>query len=557
MLVSKMAESGSRSERGFLARLRGRSGRLSGRTVTRLSMRAALEAQDDIATTLLSVRSETRGLTQEQANRRLVRRGYNRMTVPGLRRRRSVLRAAFTDLQSLSLLFLTVVAFLADPASLPGVLIAVILILLTVLGALVRNQQNRQTILALNEMAGTGSSVLRRETTDAEPVWSTVPSAELVTGDIVQLGAGYRVPADVRLIESHELYLDQSLITGNSEPERKFASGRDASPAPVRSDRFDPPSLPNICLTGSFVLGGSGTGVVVATGEQTWYGSLARALLHDNGLAWEVQFGAQHYLPRLLLLLPVAFLLRAGFAAGQPWQLATLAAAAAFYLLPELLPGLFLPRAVRSEQESGAISAMAGWLTSLRGRAGARSERFSDTEVELVDFTDGAGSTSPNLLRRAWVLSDLNTSALTAIDRAVLDHVGQDPDLNVREDVQLLDEIPFDLRRGRYSLVVAGTHGQHMLLSRGGPEEIIAVADSVRVGAEAVPLAGEAAERLQQLIRAQAHRGNFVQLIGCRFIPPNSAKRQYGRADERGLTVEGLLVLRARVDSRSTDGDAT
>ncbi len=513
-------------------------------------MRAALESQDDLATTLLSVRSDSRGLTEEQAKRRRSRRGANRMTIPSQRRRRTVLRAALSDLQSLSLLLLTLVAVLADPANLPGAMVIVLLIAITAAGALVRNRQNHRTVLALNELTRTSTSVLRRHAHDDEPQWRTIPSAELVSGDIVQLGAGMRVPADVRLIEANDLYVDQSVLTGEVTPVRKFVGSPELPGAKVRSKRFDPLSLPNISLTGCFVLSGTGTGVVVATGEQTYFGSLARALLQDNGHAWQVQFGAQWFMPRLLLLIPVAALFRAGYAHGQPWQLAVLTLAAVLYLLPELIPGLFLPKAVRPEGERGALSSLSSWLQQLRGQGEARRERFADADVELVDYLDAGGNKSLNTLRRAWVLSRLNTDSRTSVDTAVLQLVEEHPNLNMQEDAQILDEIPFDLRRQRYSLVVAGRDGQQMLICRGGVEAIIAVAMNMRVGNEVVPLDSEALERLQRLIRAQLHQGHFVQLIGCRFIPPNQAKRLYSRADERNLTIEGLLVLRADVSGR-------
>lgn len=522
-------------------------GQLPRQAASRLSMRAALESQDDLATTLLSVRSDSRGLTEGQATRRRTRRGSNRMSIPSRRRRRTVLRAALSDLQSLSLLLLTLVAVLTDSANLPGAIIVVLLVALTAVGALVRNRQNHRTILALNELTRTSSPVLRRQAADDEPQWRTVASAELVSGDIVQLAAGIRVPADVRLIEANDLYVDQSLLTGDANAVRKFVGGPEGSVAKVRSKRFDPPSLPNIGLTGCFVLSGTGTGVVVATGEQTYFGSLARALLQDNGHAWQVQFGAQWFLPRLLLLVPVAALFRAGYAQGEVWQLAVLALASALYLLPELLPGLFLPKAVRPEGERGALSALSVWVQQLRGQGDGRRERFADTDVQLVDYLDAGGSSSVNTLRRAWVLSRLNSASRTSVDAAVLQLVDEHPNLNMEEDAQILDEIPFDLRRQRYSLVVAGRDGQQMLISRGGFEAIIAVAKDMRAGGEIVPLDSEAHEQLQRLIRAQLHQGYFVQLIGCRFIPPHQAKRLYSRADERDLTIEGLLVLRADV----------
>ena len=551
-----MADDGARDNRGFFRGWAGRRNRMSGRTASRLSMRTALEAQDDIATTLLSVRSESRGLLADEAARRLARQGRNRMSVPSLRRRRSVLAAAFADLQSLSLLLLAVIAVLADPANLLAVIMVLALILVTALGALYRNQRNRQTVISLNELASTLTSVLRRDNQSDEPEWRTVKSDELVRGDVVQLNAGFRVPADVRLIETQKLYVDQSLMTGSATPVRKFASGRDGHSAPVHFDRFDPPGLPNVCLTGSFVLSGTGTGVVVATGEQTYYGSLARALLHDHGYAWDVQFGSEKFLPRLILLLPVAWLLRSGFVQGTPLQLLVFLAACCLFLLPELLPGLFLPPAVRPERERGALQSMSGWLGVLRGR-GERRERFAGARVELLHSLDAAGSPSQIALNRAWLMSTLKASQHTSIDTAVLEYARNNPGRGMDRDYQLLDEIPYDLRRRRRSLVAARADGQQLLISLGGPEEILEAAVEMRVAGTTVRLDAATRQQLQQVIRAQTHQGWVVQLIASRFVPPNRAKRLYGRSDERELTIDGMLVLSAQVDAELQDPEPT
>lgn len=530
---------------GRLQGLRNRFTGLRGRTASRLSMRAALEAQDDIATTLLSVNSETRGLHEDEAARRLARHGPNRLTAASPRRRSAVLRAALTDLQSLSLLLTGLIALLADPANLPGFLILTVLVLLTAVGALIRNRANLRTAHALEALAGTGSTVLRRQGSADEPEWSSISSHELVRGDIIQLSPGYRVPADLRLMESQQLTVDQSLMTGDSSPVPKHASGAGGhGRQQLRSDPFDPPGLANVCLTGSFVLSGTGSGVVVATGEQTYYGSMARALLHDHGDAWEIQFGSSLFLPRLLLLLPVAGLFRAGYGTGLPGLL-WLALAAVVYLLPELLPGLFLPRSVRTERESGAIESLAGWLSRLRGGAESRPARFREADIELVDCLDHSGSSSLNTLRYAWLLSSLSPVAADAVDTAVVRFAADRPELDEHERFQLIDQIPYELRHRRHCLVAAGSAGQHLLVSRGNPDRILEVASLVRVGREQQRLDSRLRAQLQQQIRVQVHQGQFVQLIATRLIPPNQAKRLYSVADERNLTVEGLLVFSA------------
>jgi len=506
-------------------------------------MRTALEAQDDLATTLLSMRSGTRGLTDREAARRLRRQGYNRLVMPGPRRRKNVLLGVLLELQVLSLLLLLLVALLADPRNLPGVLLLLLPVLLALAGALLRDRRDHARLQALNELSGSVTTVLRRAEHDAEPDWQPVSSAELVPGDVVQLGAGFRVPADVRLMEARQLQVDQSLLTGDSRPVRKFAGGLGDAGAGVRSSRFDPPALANVCLTGSFVMSGTAMGVVVATGEQTYIGSLARVLLHEHGRRTHTGT-VPLFLPRLLMFVPLVLLFRAGYGQFQPERLAWLLAAGVLALLPELLPGLFLPGRSRVPADGGPLSSLAAWLQAVSG-TGGRRERLADTELQLLACLDGSGRPAAGALHRAWLLSRLNTESRTTVDAAVLNYVAARPDFRKETEFELLAEIPWDARRRRYSLVLAGTLGQHLLMSRGPPEAILEAADSVRGGSEPVQLDREARKQLQAVLRREGTDNHFLQLIGSRLIPPDRARRLYGRADEHGLTVEAILVLTA------------
>lgn len=516
---------------------------MADRATPRFSTRTALEAQDDLATTLLSVRSGTRGLTEEEALRRLRRHGYNRMVMPGPRRRKNVLIRALSDLQVLSLGFLGAVAVLTDLANLPGALVLLVPVLAVTAGALLRSRRDHAKLEALNELSGSLTTVLRRAGHDAEPEWQPVPSAELVRGDIVQLGAGFRVPADVRLIEARQLYVDQSLLTGDGRPVRKLAGGSDDPATAVRSSRFDPPSLANVCLTGSFVMSGTGTGVVVAAGEQTWFASLARTLLYGQGQAPRSGLRPP-FLPRLLFLVPVVLLFRAGYGQLQPERLAWLLAAGTAALLPELFPGLFVPGGRPAAAEQGALSALSGWLQGLGG-SGQRRDRLAGTELQLLECLDGSGRPSEGALRRAWLLSRLNTESRTTVDAAVLGFVAARPDFRETTEFERLAEIPYDARRRRYSLVLAGTLGQHLLISRGPPEAILQVADSIRSGSGQLRLDRETRKQLQLVLREKGTDNHFLQLIASRLIPPNRARRLYGRDAEQELTVEGILVLTA------------
>ena len=147
-------------------------------------------------------------------------------------------------------------------------IIMFVVILNSVLGV-VQEYQAENALAALQEMSAAQSKVIR------EGRQVTVPSAELVPGDIVVLEAGDAVPADCRIIESASMKIEESALTGESVPANKIAqilglpAGHDDVPLGDRK---------NMCYMGSTVVYGRGVAVVVATGMQTEMGKIADAI---------------------------------------------------------------------------------------------------------------------------------------------------------------------------------------------------------------------------------------------------------------------------------------
>ena len=98
-----------------------------------------------------------------------------------------------------------------------------------------------------------------------------IPLHQLVPGDMVKLSAGDMIPGDVRLIAAKDLFIIQATLTGESMPVEK---------TDARDSRTNVSSIEhsNICFLGTSVESGSATGVIVATGAQTYFGKMARSL---------------------------------------------------------------------------------------------------------------------------------------------------------------------------------------------------------------------------------------------------------------------------------------
>jgi Ca2+-transporting ATPase len=216
-----------------------------------------------------AVESSPRGLSAAEAMLRLAERGRNELPHPP--RRSLVLRflAQFTDLFAVLLLvaaILTLSAYLlSDPPDVGNLQLAVAILAVVLLNAAIGFGQEymaERTAEALRAMVPHRARVLR----DGERV--EVPAAELVVGDVMLLEAGDAVSADGRMVEAHELTVNNMALTGESDPARRTAEPVAAGIAPLEAR--------NLVWMGTLAAAGTGKAVVTATGTGTEFGRIYR-----------------------------------------------------------------------------------------------------------------------------------------------------------------------------------------------------------------------------------------------------------------------------------------
>ena len=205
------------------------------------------------------------GLAPDEAARRLKSYGPNLVT---RERKPSILQEiwqrAKNPLNALLLTLATVSYFLGD---LRAALVIVIMVFLSVITAFVQEHRSNEAAARLRAMVKTTATV-RRLRPDRHADFVEIPIETLVPGDIVRLSAGDMFPADLRLLEAKDLFVNQSALTGEAMPTEKYAH--------ACGDHIDDPfDLPNVCFMGANVVSGYATGLIVRTGAQTFFGQLA------------------------------------------------------------------------------------------------------------------------------------------------------------------------------------------------------------------------------------------------------------------------------------------
>src|SRR5665647_2658972 len=271
--------------------------------------------------------TDAQGLSAAEAEKKLLQIGPNQLQEGKKKTIAGILLAQFKDVMILILLAAAIISgFIGDITD--TIVILVIVILNAIIG-FIQEYRAEKAMQALKQMAITEAKVLR----DATTTW--LPATELVPGDIVMLEAGNAVPADIRIIESINLKIEEAALTGESQAVDKITFPLEADNLPI-GDRK------NIAFKGTFVTYGRGTGIVIATGMQTELGRIAKMLQEEEVLTPLQQrmasFGKK--LSVLVLFLCIVFFV-AGWLRGEDIvKMVLTSISLAVAAIPEALPAV-------------------------------------------------------------------------------------------------------------------------------------------------------------------------------------------------------------------------
>ena len=222
-------------------------------------------AECDVHSAYASLETRPDGLSSGEAARRLKERGPNLLPAQRKQLLRQKLLVQFRNLFNVLLLVAACLSFVAgltsnDPTSINMGLAIVGAVVVSVLFAIAQERRAERAVEAIGELVPMNAKVLR------DGQLKPVPVAGIVPGDILSLEEGDRVPADARVVNAYELSVDNSTLTGESEPQPRTASPEPAVPGGTVV------TCSNMVFAGTTVVSGSGTAAVTATGANTVFG---------------------------------------------------------------------------------------------------------------------------------------------------------------------------------------------------------------------------------------------------------------------------------------------
>ncbi len=515
-------------------------------------------ALDDTPTALARFESDECGLSAGESATRLARNGLNDVAHEKPLPAWLHLWHCYKNPFNLLLTALAALSWLTQDAK-ATIVIGAMVALSTVIRFVQEGRSNRAAA-SLKALVGNTATVLRGlpgsdgraraappAPTPANPPHAIeLPLRELVVGDVVVLSAGDMVPADCRLLGARDLFIAQSAMTGESLPVEKFADRHQADAGPL--------DQPNLVFMGTNVVSGAATALVVATGNSTYFGTLAiRATADDptpnafqagvNSVSWLlIRFAA--------VMVPVVLLVN-GFTKGDWLEAFLFALSVAVGLTPEMLPMIVTSTLARGAVRLSRLKVIVKRLDAIQSFGAMdvlctdKTGTLTQDKVALGRHVDAFGKPSADVLNFAFLNSHYQTGLKNLLDRAVLDHVELRDELRLEQDYAKVDEVPFDFERRRMSVVVSERDHHHELICKGALEEVLAVCTRVRIEGGAAPndapLDAAMLARLQGVTHELSQQGLRVVAVAMKELPPDQPT--YSVADESDLTLIGYLAF--------------
>jgi Mg2+-importing ATPase len=481
------------------------------------------------------------GLDEGQIAERLDRDGINEVTHEKPPHWSLQLLRAFKNPFIIVLLVLAIVQIFTEPDDFTGPVIIAVMVGISVLLSFTQEFRSSHAAEKLKAMVRNTATVTRRaEDGHAERI--EVPVEELVAGDIVHLGAGDMIPADLRLLGAKDLFISQAILTGESLPVEKAAPHGGES----ADDGGNPLDLPTICYMGTNVVSGTATAVVLATGGRTYLGSLAHTLSgqrvqtsFDRGIS-----SVSWLLIRFMaVMVPIVFVIN-GLDKHDWLQAFMFALSVAVGLTPEMLPLI-----VTANLGKGALAMSKRKVVVKRLNAiqnfGAMDVLCTDKtgtltldKIVLERHLDLDGDESDEALEYGYLNSRFQTGLKNLMDKAVLTHRDLE---HAASRYRIVDEIPFDFQRRRMSVIVADGDGEHLLVCKGAVEEMLTICAYAKIGDELVAMTDEKRREIRAMTRRLNEDGLRVLVVAIRREPVHP--RPYGIADETELTAVGCLAF--------------
>ncbi len=421
---------------------------------------------------LQELNSNMKGLDEETVLEKIKEYGYNEINYGKSQPWFVRFILSFVNPFNMVLFLVAIVSFFTEVLfsnnkSWATVIIIVVLISISGILQYVQEAKSDKAALKLKEMVSSNTAIIRGSKLNEYPM------KEVVIGDIIKLSAGDMMPADLRILYAKDLFIGQAALTGESEPIEKFQE--------LKKDNISALEASNICFMGTNVVSGSAIAVVIGTGNNTYFGSIAKDLTgrkaqtsFEKGIA-----SVSKLLLRLMfVMVPIIFITNGIL--KQDWINALLfALAVAVGITPELLPMIMTSTLAKGAVMMSKQKTIVKNLSSIQSFGAMdvlctdKTGTLTEDKIVLEKYLDIHGQDDLRVLKHAYLNSYFQTGLKNMMDLAIIARADKEGYTKFNEIYRKVDEIPYDFQRRRMSVVLEDNNGKRQLITKGAVEEML------------------------------------------------------------------------------------
>ena len=424
--------------------------------------------------------------------------------------------------------------YLAIEPSYANIIVIAILVTASTLLDFFESYRSNKAAEKLREIVETTTTVIR----DNKEI--NIPVKNVTLGDIVLLSAGSIIPADLRIIESKDLYVGQASLTGESDNIKKTVELENKQEELDSISDFD-----NICFMGTNVVSGSAKGVVIKVGDSTYFGKIANTVTsgkEKTAFQKGIESISKLLIRIMIFMIPIVFLINVE---KHDIILAfTFSVAIAICITPLLLPVILSSSLSKGAVRMSKKKTIVKKLDSIQNFGAMnifctdKTGTLTEDKIVLEKYLNVNGEEDFNILKYAFLNAYLQTGLKSNIDEAVVAKAKTVGIENSVEKYKKIDEIPFDFSRRCLSIAVE-IDNKDELITKGAVEEILNICTTFEYNGQTEKLTNEKIENMRKICKNLNEEGFRVVAI-CKKIITNN-KKDFNSTDEKEMTLLGFI----------------
>lgn len=424
--------------------------------------------------------------------------------------------------------------YLAIEPSYANIIVIAILVTASTLLDFFESYRSNKAAEKLREIVETTTTVIR----DNKKI--NIPVKNVTLGDIVLLSAGSIIPADLRIIESKDLYVGQASLTGESDNIKKTVELENKQEELDSISDFD-----NICFMGTNVVSGSAKGVVIKVGDSTYFGKIANTITsgkEKTAFQKGIESISKLLIRIMVFMIPIVFLINVE---KHDIILAfTFAVAIAICITPLLLPVILSSSLSKGAVRMSKKKTIVKKLDSIQNFGAMnifctdKTGTLTEDKIVLEKYLNVNGEEDFNILKYAFLNAYLQTGLKSNIDEAVVAKAKTVGIENSLKKYKKIDEIPFDFSRRCLSVAVE-IDNKDELITKGAVEEILNICTTFEYKGQTEKLTNEKIKNMRKIYKNLNEEGFRVVAI-CKKIITNN-KKDFNSTDEKDMTLLGFI----------------